>query len=518
MPRVTVPSAGQYGVISDITPVELPINAWSSASNMRFRDGYAERFEGQVSIFTAPSVTPYHITPYSTSTAHYWIHSGLERHYADDGTTRSELTPAAISTGSIDDRFTGGVLNGVFILNNGIDKPWYWGGNVANHLAYLTAWPANTRCNSLRPWSNYLVMVNVLKNKGTASETRYPHMVKWSQGADPGTIPASYDETDASIDAGERDLAETPGLMVDSLPLGNMNIIYKEDAMYAQSYIGGQEIFSFQRLPGNFGMLARGCAADTPLGHVVLGQGDVILHSGQGPQSILTGKVRRALFNAIDATYQSRCFLVADRSRNEVWICYPDSGSSVCTTALVWNWLDQSLTYRALSNVTYGNTGPLSASFNSTYNTVTATYDSTTQSYNSLQVSTAESKLILCDTAPLISMADYGTDFNGSAYSAYLERTDLVFDGDTGHMKTILGVYPRISGSTGMTVYIQVGGRNDIEAGVSWSTPVAYTVGSSLWARTRATWRFPAIRFYTTAAVAWRLKSYDLEVVSGGTR
>ena len=44
------------------------------------------------------------------------------------------------------------------------------------------------------PVQNYLIALDLTK-----SGTRYPHMVKWSAAADPGTVPASWDETDRRL-------------------------------------------------------------------------------------------------------------------------------------------------------------------------------------------------------------------------------------------------------------------------------------------------------------------------------
>jgi len=84
-----------------------------------------------------------------------------------------------------------------------------------------------------------------------------------------------------TLDAGEVDIAETPDLLVDALHLGDALIVYKERSMYAVRYVGYPAIFAVQRLPGDSGMLFRGCGAMTPLGHVVLTAGDVVLNTGQ---------------------------------------------------------------------------------------------------------------------------------------------------------------------------------------------------------------------------------------------
>jgi len=113
MSIITIPSAGQYGLIADQPPQELPINAWSSVSNTRFLDGSATRVSGEIGIFAAPAITPYFVAPFGTTTKRYWIHAGIAAVYADDGTTRTDITGPAL-TGAIDDRWTGGTLNGVF--------------------------------------------------------------------------------------------------------------------------------------------------------------------------------------------------------------------------------------------------------------------------------------------------------------------------------------------------------------------------------------------------------------------
>ena len=216
MAIVTIPAVGGQGLIRDQLPQELDQSAWSDAQNIRFAEGSAWRFLGDTQVLDAPAVTPYWIGAYNTTATRYIVHAGLAAVYVDDGSTRTDITGTA-PTGGVDDRWTGGTLNGVLILNNGVDKPQYWGGNVANNLATLTNWDANHLCAVMRPYRNYLVALDVTK-----SGTRYPHMVKWSSPAEPGTVPASWDEADPATDAGEVDLAETSDLMVDCLPFDGL--------------------------------------------------------------------------------------------------------------------------------------------------------------------------------------------------------------------------------------------------------------------------------------------------------
>ncbi|MEY4756851.1 MAG: hypothetical protein RJA34_1749 [Pseudomonadota bacterium] len=507
MAIVKVDNLGQLGVVADQAPAELPLNAWTAASNIRFRDGYAERFRGQQAILTTPTITPYWVQHYSTTAARFLVYAGLTKVYTDNGTTVTEITGTA-KTGAIDDRWTGGALNGVLITNNGVDKPEYSNGTSA--LATLTGWGATWKAASVRPFKNYLVALDVTKGA-----TRYPHMVKWSHAAEPGTIPTSWDETDPSKDAGEVDLAETPGLMVDCLPLGDANIIYKEDGAWAQTYIGPPFIWRFQRLPGSYGLLARGCVVQTPKGHVALTPGDVVLHTGGEPQSILTARMRRWLFANMDSIYYKRSFVTLNPGRNEVWVCFPYLGDSTCTRALIWNWVDNTFGVRTLTATTYGATGLVNYSTSTGWSSDPETWAQDGSLWNQDEFSPNEQRLVLCQTTPALSQVDAGVTFNGSSVTASLERTGLHFDAPD-RVKTIRSIFPRIEATLGTTIQIEVGSAMRAEEAPTYGSPVTFTVGTSRQVDAFASGRFLAVRFSSTSDQPWRMKAYEVDLIVNG--
>jgi hypothetical protein len=507
MPITTIPALGQYGLVTDQPAQELPPNGISGAANVRFRNGSAERFAGHASIFTAPSVTPYFVAPYGTSTARYWIHSGIASTFADDGTTRTDITGSAF-TGAIDDRFTGGALHGLFVLNNGVDQPKYWDGNTANNLATLTAWDATWRVKFIRPFRNYLVY-----GYPTKSGAAYPHTVGWSAAADPGTLPTTYDPASTTTDAGDVPLGETPDVLVDGLPLGEIFVIYKEQSMYRMEYIGGQQIFSFKRIPGNYGMLARGCAAVTPKGHVVLANGDVVLVDGFGePQSLMVGRLRDTFFQTqLDSTYYARSFVAANPAKSEVWVCYPSVGSSTPDKAWVWNWIDNTWSPRDLPNCTHAAAGLLYYPAGSSYDAFVGSYDEAAGAYDSNDFTPSDARFIMASTAPALYLADSGNKYGEAIIPAQIERTGLVF-GDTDTVKTWISMTPRIAAAAGTVVYIQFGGSMTTDVEPTWGTPIAFTVGTDFKAYGFATGRYLAYRIYSTGAQGWSVKSIDCDV------
>ena len=509
MSIVRIPDLGSLGVLRDPQAHELPLSALSDALNIRFRDGAAERITGDLQVFAAPLVTPYALQIYNTAAGRFVVHAGLSAVYADDGTTRTDITGTA-PTGAAGNRWTGGVLGGVLVLNNGVDKPMFWGGDTALNLATIPGWGATWKAASIRPFKNYLVALDVTKGA-----TRYAQMVKWSSAADPGTLPASWNEADPTIDAGELDLAETSDALVDALPLGDVLIIYKTSSMYAMSYIGGQYIWQFRRLPGESGMLARGCACIIPTGHLVLTAGDVIVHAGAGAQSILTGKMRKWLFSEMDGSYFDRSFVVSNPAHNEAWICFPQTGSQTCTRALVWNWQDNTFTVRELAGATCGTSGQFDVASNSTWAADADAWDADATTWNESEMPLSQAKLLLGTDAPLILATDNTSDFHGAGFMARVERTGLSFDSPE-RVKSIRSVFPRIDGATGQTVYVQVGGAMDVEGSITWSDPVPYVIGNTYRADSFATGRFLAWRAYSVDAFSWRIRSIDLDVIKQG--
>lgn len=507
----TTQLVGQYGVNKDTQPQELPDNAWSDAVNMRFRNGAMERMKGEQQVFATPLVTPYALQAYYQGGNKNWIHAGLSAVYADNAAGRTNITPATAPTGGIDDRWTTGVLNGTLVMNNGKDNPYYWGGTGV--LAPLTAWPASTTAASLRPFKAFLVALDVTK-----SGTRYPHMVKWSAPAVPGAIPASWDQTDTTKLAGELDLAEEPSLMVDQLVLGDANIIYKENSMYSMRPTGGLDVFSFQRLPGSIGALGRGCIANTPIGHVVLTHGDVILHAGQGPKSIMSGVMRRWLFKTIDSTNRKRAFLVTNPPAKEVWVCFPELGAATCTLAAVWNWDDNTWTTRTLNSVTCGGVGQLDYNVTKTWDAQNIAWNDATAAWNEDELSPAQERLILGSGAPIITAADVTGTINGATFTSSATRVGLTF-GDAAKVKTVRGLRVRVDAAFGTKIQFELGGSMNPESPMQWSAPVVYVAGQSTYNQIDAfaVGRFIGVRITSLDNQPWRFTSYDSDFVVSGS-
>lgn len=328
---------GKYGIIKDMPPHELPPGAWSDGSNVIFTDGYAEKARGYAAVFGSSPVPFYYLLAVPQAVSYIWLEAGLQKVYAWNGATHTNITRQTLGvdvnyTGAATDLWSGCVLGGIPVLSNGVDTPQMWlPATTSTKLEALSNWPANTTCKVIRNYKQFLVALNVTKPGGS-----FPSMVKWSHPADPGTVPVTWDETDPTRDAGEFTLSETGDSVVECAVMRDTNILYKEGSVWGMQFIGGNDIFRFQKLFGQFGAIGKNCVIEFLTGkHLVLTYGDVVVHDSQSVDSILTKRMRKWLVANLNPEAANQNFVTSYKSLEEVWICVCTGTSTLPDTALV---------------------------------------------------------------------------------------------------------------------------------------------------------------------------------------
>ena len=515
MALVKVGQVGAIGVNRDLSAHELPHNAWTDASNVRFLDGYCHQFYGHGQVYGTPSATPQHVLHVTISGARYWIYATAAKTYCTTITggavVETDITHATPRTGVVN-QWTSTALSGIPILNVGDTSkvPMSWDLNTANKFVDLANWPAGYYCKALRAYKNSLVALNV-----TIAGTNYPYMVLWSHPADPGAVPASWDTTDATKDAGKLDLAEGGDIIVDGMQLRDSFIIYKERSVWRMDYTGGPYVYRFSKVLGTSGALNRNCIVEIDGQHLVLTGSDVVVHDGQQAQSVLDKETRRYLFANIDTTNSGLAFVSKNPHFNEVFVCYPSIGATSCDKAMVWNFKDNTVSFRTLPNVNHMAYGPVDNTLSGTWAADAAPWASDLSSWDGPDYVPATARAIMASADTKLFMLDSSAAFDGSLPVAYIERRGLSFD-DPESMKLVKGIRARIVGETGATVLVYVGSSTDPYADPTYSTAMTHTIGSTIQCDCFVTGRYISIKFATGTAYTWRLDSYDINVDKAG--
>jgi hypothetical protein len=523
MALVKFTNVGGAGIILDPSANDVPaqpngVFAWSGGGNIRFQEGYAEKFTGHSAPHGTPTVTPYGVFFSNTNSGLYEVYCGLQKIYAVANSTHTDITRALGNyTGAADNKWNGCLLSDILILNNGVDDPQYWNGDITTDAQKLTNWPANTKCKVMRSFDGALVALNI-----TEGATNFKSMVRVSTSADPGTLPASWVAL-ASNDAVrvEGKLSETPDGIVDGLELGERFMIYKENSTYSMHYIGGNDVYDFENVSRMSGALAVNCVTAIPGAHVVFSDGDIVINQGiEGPQSIIDQKNRRWLFNNLDSDNRTRSFAVTNHRRSEVWLCFPEVGMTWCNKALVWNYKENTFGVRDLPNLAHANAGVIAASSTDTWDSRTDVWNDADGIWGVDEYSRTTKRVMMASTDTGLYLADVGRSFNGAPMTAYLEHTSMDFKEvglGSDRMKLCKEVRIRVDAASGTEIRVYVGSQYDLEDSIDWGTPQTFTVGTDRKVDFLVSGAYLSIKFESVAQGAWRISQFDMDIEDIGT-
>lgn len=516
---IEINDVASVGVVRDSPPHELPPEAWTIAENVRFEDDSVVRENGYTQIFGTPTAAPLFAQYVSAPGQAWWLYASLHKILAYDGNSHFDITRTTDgATYSVADASTlqGTILGGIPIINNVADVPQFWSAySGATKMANLTNWPATLRAAVIRSFGPYLMALRL-----TDTGVIKPNDVRWSHPANPGSVPASWDITDPTKDAGQVSLPDVDsGQILDGLPLQGRFYVYKENSCWRFRNIGGQFIFDEDAFLETIGLLSPRCVAITGDGQrqIFVSSDNIYTHDGNSAKPLLDKKTRRYLFNQIDVSNFGKSFLFVNAERNEAWFCYPGQGSSVPTRRLMINYNTLACTEGDI-DFQHAALGTVQTVDSETWASVLGTWDDDTLPWNASQ----RRKLVLSKpTATKFEQFDLGTTRDGTAFTGLIQRTSLGVVGrnrKTGEWiedfevrKMCHRIWPKMSGGP---VSIRMGGQNTPNGPVTWSAPQTFDPSTQQYCDVTTEGAALAVEF--SGANSWKLDGYKLDLVTLG--
>ncbi len=492
MAQIPVNNIARYGIVSDEPDHRQAPEAWTNALNVRFIDDKAVRFQGDFAVMSPASGPPSHVVNIQAAGGSYWMYAEAvgagSKVYVYNSGAHSDITNGAGYTADNPQDWTSTIFQGVPILNTPNNTPQAWMTiNPATPLVDLANWTTDMTCRSLRAFKNYLIALNTSE----PGDTR-PHRIVWSDSAEPGTLPTSWDTEDPAVDAGDFDLSDVnSGEIVDGMPLRDFFVVYKEESTWLLRHIGGQLIMGFDTALQTAGILAKRCATPITLPiqkvqvHFAHNGQDLGVFNGQDFESVIDRKVRKRLNADIDPVFYQTSFVVDNPASDEVWFCYPQNGMTSPNMALVWNYRRNTITFREFQGA-HAATGVVEAANLITYDDLdsSVTYDNVGPLQYQDQ---SRRKLVIADNIEgELIQADIGETFNGRVYNSFVERTALAIIGqdregnptlDYTQRRMIKRVFPKVRGDP---VNIYIGGCEKVGDDVVWLDPQVYDPAGSV--------------------------------------
>ena len=536
MPNLPIRDLGSVGVITDIDPFNLPLNAFTRAKNVRFDQGNVRRSPGFRSITPVNGFTPifthglYNATGYDTVVI---VSNTFDVHEFSNGTLSLDYaTSSSASTAQV----TATSLANVQYLNRADVVPLYRTPAMSN-FANLANWDATHRAASIRSFGDFLLALNM-----TEGGSAFPTRVRFSNIATANNAPDSWDATDTTKSAGFNDIAQMNTPIIDGATLGSNFLIYSSDQVWLMEFVGGTFIFNFRKLFSDAGVVNQNCIVEVEGKHYVFDQKDIYVTDGVSRQSIVDGRIKDYVFSGIDTSAFTRCFVQYDQSREEIYFCYKSSDDMAeftngegCNRAAVFNYRNNTWSFMDLPNVFAGTSANVNTV--STYAASTQTYDSAGGTYAAQDAGFTRHILMLGQASTSDSLSNaklYGLDGINESSSLSealdttatkgikLERTGIDLDEAqlplTGY-KAIRKMVPQFSTVASNKDFVVSMGAADIATEVpTYDTSFTFDSDTAYKIDSRSSGRYLSYKIETTDIKDFAVSGFDFDVMATGRR
>ena len=538
MPILPIRDLGAQGVISDVSPYNLPLNAFSTGINVRFDEGRVSRAPIFRKVKDSLGFTPrfaFGITPATGYDKVVMVSDdwAIQEYASGTVTNRSGSI-----TGSTDPRpFTGTTLADITYINREDRVPVYRGPSGTN-FADLPNWDANWRCASLRSYGDQLIALGM-----TESSTSYPNRVRFSNLVTANNYPDSWDATDTTKSAGFNDLVQMKTPIVDGATLGSNFIIYSSDQVWQMEFTGGTFVFNFRKLFTDAGLINQNCVVEVESKHYVFGPQDIYVHDGTSKQSICDERVKNFIFGGLNTQNADRCFVSHNESLNEIYFCYQSGDQHVafpnatrCNRAAVYNYRNNTWSFMDLPNVSAGTTANVNSV--STYaNAGSLTYDLVGGSFYDQSDNYDRHNLMVGEdnsTDGISSDKLYGVDLADEGKLSFqldteatkdplLERIGLDLD-EAGSAVTnymvVTRLYPQADtkNTSDTTLTFNFGASDIPRATPTYASSVTFDMATDHKIDSRAAGRYLSYKLTFTDNKDFEMSGFDLDITTTGRR
>src|SRR5690606_7155013 len=192
------------------------------------------------------------------------------------------------------------------------------------------------------------------------------------------------------------------------------------------------------------------------------------------------------------------------------WVCFPESGQSLCTLALIYDIANDAFGVRELPEVTCAAVGTVNdEAVSEAWDDDNEAWDADNSPWNEANYSLAvESLLIGCE-----DVAEMQDTQDAVALAAHVSRYDLTF-GAPERVKFVRRVHVRTRDSSG-TLYVRVGGRMSPTDTIAWSAEVPLAAPEQL-VNIMALGRYISVEIRSDGDDVWSISGIDIEAEMRG--
>ena len=512
----------QKGLNTDIPAWDLDPGFVTSLNNVRIINNQLITFGGYKSWSVPPEqFDPGLLIHGGALSSPYWVVFGADAVYAFDGEIWTDISSAA-GYGPLNDStfWIGDILSSFVIATHPQIYPEFWAGTLVDPMQPLpfdatrTWLDVDIRCGLMRSHKDFLIAMDL-----NEAGTELIDTVRWSDAADVGFLPGSWDEADPSVLAGKAQLGGSLGKIIDGMSLRDSFVIYRENGISVMDYTGDAFVWKIRHLEQTTGLINKNCIVEVKGRHFFIGDGDILMNDGNTVDSIMHKRIRKRFLTAKPEFIRNWYAFVNDLFK-EIWFCVIEKEGSVYPdTAYIFNWKDNTWFTRDLNpETTFIAQGPTSLIPERTWDNWEETWDTATSTWDKEGRTPLGKALVGIKTDPqqeLIIIDDTDND-NVEEYICLLERTDLPIAGHE-RVVTVQEIFPFMSGTIPVTV--RLGSQQRPGGPISWKPEIQFDSQTDRKINLRVTGELIAFRVQSSFNDgSWSLSGMDVKYVVVGER
>ena len=537
MALMPIKELGSLGVIADIPPSRLPINAFSRAKNVRFDELSVTRspvFRNIKSSIHSDLRHCFGILPagggFNTVLT---VGSDYNMWEYVNGTMTYRNGSLSATSASLD-TFTSTTLADVYYLNRVDRVPVYRLASSTGNFLALPNWDSSWRCESLRAFGDFMLGINM-----TEGSSNYNQRVRWSDITLANSVPGSWNASDTTKSAGFNDLVQLVSPLIDGVALGVNFILYSSDQVWLMEYVGGTFIFNFRKLFDGFGVVNQNCAVEVDRKHYVFDTNDIYMHDTHTKVSICDQRVKDYIFNGMDTSKYNRCFVVHNHAVEEIMFCYAShddmaefTAGDRCNRAAVYNYRTDTWSFMDLPNVSGSTLANVSSA--TSYANAVGSYENAGGTYASQAAGFDQHLLFVGNGTSSVGLTQslYGLDFADSSTlsfpidpaanrAPYVERTGIDLDEQaplTGY-KHITQFTPQVTTqNSSKTFSFSFGASNLIDDAPIYEATVTFDAALDYKINSRASGRYLSYKMTIANTKDFNFTGFDADVHVLGRR
>lgn len=265
-----------------------------------------------------------------------------------------DITGATPLTGAIDDLVDSDTAFDLFVFTDNFSRvrKWTGTGNQAV-LGGLTSCEDGLgtgtidcqAAKSLTSFAGFLHLANTIEN-GDRKAQRW----RWSrfENAEGWDNIATYGQ------AGFADLTDGPDKLQKVKRLGgDFLALYKEKSIHIAQYVGPPTVWARRLAAPGVGLLSPGAVADLGSEHVFVGTENIYLFNGLSLKPI-GHQVFNTFINELNPSAVHMMWSHVIHEENEIIFAYPSGGNTTPNKAMVYNYFNDSWTFRDMPFITMG--------------------------------------------------------------------------------------------------------------------------------------------------------------------